>query len=67
MCDSSRVNSRALLAVILGATLLATLVFVVVIPGVERGGWAEVLAVFAVIGAFAVADRWLRRFARRRR
>lgn len=60
-------NARLLVPIILGATFVATLVFVVVIPGVERGGWGEVLSVFAVIGGLALADRWLRRLSRPRR
>ena len=59
-------NPRALLAIILGATLVLTLVFIVVIPGVERGGWIEIAGVMAFIAVFAVGDRWLRRLLRRR-
>ena len=59
-------HSRSLLALILGATLVATMIFIVVIPGVQRGGWLEVIAVFVVVAAFAVGDRWRRRFTRRK-
>jgi hypothetical protein len=65
-CDSIEVNTRALLAIVLGITLVLTLVFIVVIPGVERGGWLEVLGVVGVVAVFAVGDRWIRRLTRRR-
>ena len=59
-------NPRLPLALVLGITLVLTFVFIVVIPGVERGGWVEVLGVFAFIAIFAFGDRWLRRITRRR-
>ena len=59
-------NGRVLLAVVLGLTLIATFVFIVVIPGVERGGWVEVIGVAVAVSAFAVVDRWLHRLTRRR-
>lgn len=57
-------NSRVLLTVILGITAVLTLVFVIVIPGVERGGWAEVIGVIVFVILFAIADRWFRRARR---
>ncbi len=60
-------NGRSLFALIAGTALVATLVVIVVIPGVQRGGWLEVVGVFAIIAALAIADRWLRRLIRRRR
>jgi uncharacterized PurR-regulated membrane protein YhhQ (DUF165 family) len=65
-CDSIEVNPRTLLAVILAITLALTLLFIVVIPGVDRGGWTEIAGVFVFVAVFAVGDRWLRRFNRRR-
>lgn len=59
-------NARALFAVIAGTALVATVVVIVVIPGVQRGGWIEVALVFAAIAAFALGDRLLRRLTRRR-
>lgn len=59
-------NPRALIAIVLGITLLLTLVFIVVIPGVERGGWLEVAGVLVFVAIFAGGDRWLRRLMRRR-
>jgi hypothetical protein len=50
----------------LGIALVLTIAFIVVIPGVERGGWAEIIGVFAFVGVFAIGDRWLRRIMRRR-
>ncbi len=58
-------KSRALFAFVVGVVLISTLIVIVVIPGVERGGWLEVLAVLAAVVLFAVGDRWLRRFLRR--
>jgi hypothetical protein len=55
-----------LIAVILGVALVLTMVFVVVIPGVERGGWVEIAGVFGFVLVFAIGDRWLRRLTRRR-
>ncbi len=66
MCDSSRVSTRALFSIVLGVALTVTVIAIVVVPGVQRGGWLEVIAVFAVIVVFAFADRWLRRLTRRR-
>jgi hypothetical protein len=54
-----------LIAIALGVALVLTLVFVVVIPGVERGGWLEVAGVFGFVALFAIGDRWLRRLMRR--
>ena len=59
-------TTRALLALILGITLVLTLVFVVVVPGVQRGGWPEVIGVMLFVAVFAFGDRWLRRLTRRR-
>jgi hypothetical protein len=60
------VNPRTLIAIVLGVTLLLTMIFIVVIPGVERGGWIEVAGVFGLVLLFAIGDRWLRRLTRRR-
>ncbi len=47
---------------------LMTVLFIalVVIPGVQRGGWLEVAGVVAAIAAIAIFDRWFRRVSRRR-
>lgn len=59
-------NSRVLIAIVLATTLVLTLVFIVIIPGVQRGGWLEIAGVFAFVAVFAIGDRWLRRLTRRR-
>lgn len=59
-------TGRVLFALIAGIAVVVTLIVIVVIPGVQRGGWLEVAAVFAAVAAFALADRWLRRLMRRR-
>lgn len=47
---------------------LMTVLFIalVVVPGVQRGGWLEIIGVALAIGAIAVFDRWFRRLSRRR-
>lgn len=63
----SRVVRRGTLFVILAvATLLALFIALVVVPGVQRGGWLELVGVGAVIAAIAVLERWFRRVSRRR-
>lgn len=59
-------TGRVLFVLIAGIAIVVTLLVLVVIPGVQRGGWLEVGAVFAAVAVFAMADRWLRRLMRRR-
>lgn len=60
------VSARALFAVALFSLTFVAIVALVVVPGVQRGGWLEVAAVIGAIAAVAVLDRWFRRVARRR-
>lgn len=57
--------TRTAFAVVAGALLLFLFVYIVVLPGVTRGGWAEVIGVVALVGAIVLAERWLRQRARR--
>ena len=59
-------NSRLLLTVVLGVTFVLTLVFIVIVPAIQRGGWLEVGGVLAFVALYAIADRWFRRAGRRR-
>lgn len=57
-------SGRTLFAIVAGSVLALALLLVVVIPGVERGGWGEIAGVLALIGAALVVERVLRRVGR---
>lgn len=60
------VSGRALFAIVLFSLTLLAIVALVVVPGLQRGGWLEVAAVIGAVAAVAVFDRLFRRIARRR-
>lgn len=50
--------------IVAGILLALLFVVAVVVPGVARGGWAEVAGVLAIIGAILLGERLLRRVGR---
>ena len=51
---------RRLFVVVAGAILTLAFVLLVVIPGVQRGGWGEIAGIFAIVVAVLLFERWLR-------
>ncbi len=52
--------SRTAFAIAAGITLLVAFAYLVVLPGVSRGGWVEVIGVLALVGVAILVERWLR-------
>jgi len=55
-----RPGSQRGFLVIAGAVLALFFVLVVVRPAVERGGWGELVLVFAIFAAVLAFERYLR-------
>jgi uncharacterized membrane protein required for colicin V production len=57
-------TGRALFIVAAGTILVLIFLALVVVPGVQRGGWGEVLGIIAIVLAVLLAERWLRSLGR---
>lgn len=53
-------SSRLLFQIVVGVVLVATLLFLVIRPAVDRGGAGELLVVAAIFVAILSIERWLR-------
>jgi hypothetical protein len=53
-------SSRLVFQIVVGAILLAALLFLVIRPAVDRGGAGELLVIAAIFAAVLLIERWLR-------
>jgi hypothetical protein len=58
------VNGRQAFILIASAVMLIIFVAIVILPGVARGGVAEIIGVVGIIAAVLLFERWLRRAMR---
>jgi hypothetical protein len=55
-----RLTSRVVFQIVVGVVLLATLLFLVIRPAVDRGGAGELLIIAGIFAAILLIERWLR-------
>ena len=53
-------SGRQAFVIVAGGVLALAFLLLVVIPGVQRGGWGEVVGIIALVITVLLFERWLR-------